>query len=46
MEGQSVSATILTTNVFEKNPDGWLMIHHHGSSVAQQAPQDKPPTVH
>jgi ketosteroid isomerase-like protein len=46
MEGQAVLATILTTNVFEKNPDGWLMIHHHGSSVAQQAPKDKPPTVH
>ncbi len=43
VEGQPVSATILTTNIFEKGADGWRMIHHHGSSVAQQAPQGKLP---
>ena len=47
LEGQAVSATILTTNIFEKGPDdGWRMIHHHGSSVAQQAPEVDPHTVH
>jgi ketosteroid isomerase-like protein len=46
VEGQPVSATILTTNIFEKGAEGWRMIHHHGSSVAQQAPQDKSTTVH
>ena len=46
VEGQNISATVLTTNIFEKGPDGWRMIHHHGSSVAQQAPQTDPPTVH
>ena len=46
LEGQDVSATILTTNIFEKDTEGWHMIHHHGSSVAQLAPQDKSPTVH
>jgi len=47
LEGQAVSATILTTNIFEKGPDdGWRMIHHHGSSVAQQAPEGDPHTVH
>jgi ketosteroid isomerase-like protein len=46
LEGQDVSATILTTNIFQKDDEGWHMIHHHGSSVAQPAPQDKPPTVH
>ena len=46
VEGQPVSATILTTNIFQKGPEGWRMIHHHGSSVAQAAPQDKSSTVH
>jgi hypothetical protein len=46
LEGQTVSATILTTNIFQKDTEGWRMIHHHGSSVAQAAPTDKPPTVH
>jgi ketosteroid isomerase-like protein len=46
LEGQDVSATILTTNIFQKDDEGWRLIHHHGSSVAQPAPTDKPPTVH
>ena len=46
LEGQDVSATILTTNIFQKDAEGWRMIHHHGSSVAQPASQEKPPTVH
>jgi len=36
----------LTTNIFQKDDEGWRIIHHHGSSVAQPAPQDKAPTVH
>lgn len=46
LEGQDVSAIILTTNIFEKGPDGWRMILHHGSSVTQQAPEVDPHTVH
>jgi ketosteroid isomerase-like protein len=45
LEGQNVAAMILTTNIFRKGPDGWRMIHHHGSSVAQQV-QEQTPTVH
>lgn len=45
LEGQNVAATILTTNIFRKGTDGWRMIHHHGSSVAQQV-QEQTPTVH
>jgi len=45
LEGENVAAMILTTNIFRKGPDGWRMIHHHGSSVAQP-PQDQTPTVH
>jgi hypothetical protein len=46
LEGQNVSATILTTNIFEKGPEGWRMIHHHGSSVAQEPPTESSSTVH
>jgi ketosteroid isomerase-like protein len=46
VEGQNVAATILTTNIFRKGPEGWRMVHHHGSSVAQPPPQDDKPTVH
>ncbi|HSK31517.1 MAG TPA: nuclear transport factor 2 family protein [Candidatus Limnocylindria bacterium] len=46
VEGQNVAATILTTNIFRKGPEGWHMVHHHGSSVAQPPPQDDTPTVH
>ena len=47
LEGQNLAATILTTNIFRRGADGWRMIHHHGSSVAQAAPpQDETPTVH
>ena len=43
---QNVSATVLTTNIFKKFPEGWRMIHHHGSSVAQPPTEDDTPTVH
>lgn len=46
VEGQNVAATILTTNIFRKDPEGWRMVHHHGSSVAQPPRQDSTPTVH
>ncbi|HEX6768222.1 MAG TPA: nuclear transport factor 2 family protein [Candidatus Binatia bacterium] len=46
IEGQSCSAAILTTNVFQKTADGWRMILHHGSSVAQSAGEDESNTVH
>lgn len=47
VEGQAVAAVILTTNIFRKGGDGWRMIHHHGSSVAQPTRSRGPaPTVH
>lgn len=47
VQGQAVSATVLTTNLFRKGAQGWRMIHHHGSPVAQAAPpSDETPTVH
>jgi ketosteroid isomerase-like protein len=41
-----ISAVVLTTNIFEKHPAGWLMIHHHGSPVAQPPAPAEPSTVH
>jgi len=46
VEGQNVSATVLTTNIFRKRPEGWRLIHHHGSPVAQPPSQADPTTVH
>ena len=46
VEGQNVSAIILTTNIFEKSAAGWRMIHHQGSSVAQPPPDEDAPIVH
>jgi ketosteroid isomerase-like protein len=46
VEGQPVSARILTTNIFEKRSEAWLLIHHHGCPVAQQMPEANAGTVH
>ncbi len=46
VEGQNVSVTVLTTNIFRKHTDGWRLIHHHGSPVAQPPAQADPGTVH
>ena len=46
IEGQSFSAAILTTNMFQKTAEGWRMILHHGSSVSQSTDQDESNTVH
>jgi ketosteroid isomerase-like protein len=46
VEGQHVSARILTTNIFERKAEGWRLIHHHGSPVAPQMPQTDAGTVH
>jgi ketosteroid isomerase-like protein len=46
IQGQDYSAAILTTNIFQKTPEGWRMILHHGSSVSQPADQDDSSTVH
>ena len=46
VEGQNLSATILTTNIFEKGAEGWRMILHHGSAVMQPPPDEEAPLVH
>ncbi|HVO92185.1 MAG TPA: nuclear transport factor 2 family protein [Terriglobales bacterium] len=46
LEGQNLSATVLTTNIFYKSADGWCLLHHHGSTVSQPRLSDQTPTVH
>jgi ketosteroid isomerase-like protein len=46
IQGEDYSAAILTTNIFQKTPEGWRMILHHGSSVSQPPDQDDSSTVH
>ena len=46
IEGQTYSAAILTTNMFQKTAEGWRMILHHGSAVSQNPDQDENSTVH
>lgn len=43
---QGASAIVLATNIYEKRPEGWLMIHHHGSTVAQLPAFSDPGTLH
>ena len=43
-EGTS-TGIVLTTNIFERKPEGWLIIHHHGSpSILSLTESD--PTFH
>lgn len=41
-----VTTVVATTNIFEKRPEGWGMIHHHGSPVAAPRPRPGSSTVH
>ncbi len=40
--GQTNGAVVLTTNIYEQRPDGWFMIHHHGSPVMVAQPEPHP----
>jgi ketosteroid isomerase-like protein len=33
LDGEPQDTRVLATNLFSKRPEGWLMIHHHGSPV-------------
>jgi ketosteroid isomerase-like protein len=33
VQGRVSVTAILATNIFERGPDGWLMVHHHGSHI-------------
>jgi ketosteroid isomerase-like protein len=38
VQGRVGVTAILATNLFERGPDGWRMIHHHASHVLAGAP--------
>ncbi|MDE0027907.1 MAG: nuclear transport factor 2 family protein [Deltaproteobacteria bacterium] len=42
LEGQTNAAVVLTTNIYEERPEGWFMIHHHGSPVMMRQPEPHP----
>jgi ketosteroid isomerase-like protein len=45
--GEEVTTgVVLTTNIYEKRPEGWFIIHHHGSTVAQPPAQSSSTTFH
>jgi len=45
--GEEVATgVVLTTNVFEKHAGGWLIIHHHGSTVVNPPGHLNPSTFH
>jgi len=46
VEGQKVSRASLRPIFSRKSTDGWRMIHHHGSTVAQAPPDDETPRFH
>ncbi len=31
VEEETSTGIVLTTNIFERKPEGWFIIHHHGS---------------
>ncbi len=39
LQGQTNAAVVLATNIYEQRPDGWFMIHHHGSPVMMAEPE-------
>lgn len=44
--GEIITAVVLATNILEKRPEGWRVIHHHGSNVVQLPSQTNPSTFH
>ena len=33
VRGQVAVTSVLATNIFERSPDGWRLVHHHASHV-------------
>jgi ketosteroid isomerase-like protein len=43
VRGRLAVTSVLATNLFERGPQGWRMIHHHASHVLGAAPDDAAP---
>ncbi len=39
VHGRVSVTTVLATNLFERAPDGWRMVHHHASHVLGSMPE-------
>ena len=46
IEGRVAATAVLATNVLEKTPAGWLMIHHHASHLLMPPAHGASDTVH
>jgi hypothetical protein len=40
VRGRLAVTSILATNLFERGPHGWRMIHHHASHILTRTPDD------
>ena len=40
VRGRLAVTSVLATNVFERGPQGWRMIHHHASHILARTPDD------
>ena len=38
VDGEAIKFGVIATNIFERNNKKWLMVHHHGSTVANYLP--------
>jgi len=38
VDGEAIKFGVIATNIFECNNKKWLMVHHHGSTVANYLP--------
>ncbi|PYM89525.1 MAG: DUF4440 domain-containing protein [Candidatus Rokuibacteriota bacterium] len=43
IRGRLAVTSVLATNLFERGPDGWRMVHHHASHVLGGTPPDEAP---
>ena len=43
VRGRLAVTSVLATNLFERGPQGWRMIHHHASHILARAPDDAAP---
>jgi ketosteroid isomerase-like protein len=43
VQGRLGVTSVLATNVFERGPEGWRMVHHHASHVLSGRPADDAP---
>jgi len=39
VHGRLAVTSVLATNLFERGPDGWRLVHHHASHVFSGSPQ-------